>query len=61
MLNTITEFIKTFIPLIPTIFVAYAVIKLLSSGLSLVAKMISTFALVAMCIWAVNYLMLIMA
>lgn len=56
-IQNILDFFKSLIPYIPTLFVAYAVIKLLSSGLSLVAKAISTLALIALCYWAVMYLM----
>ena len=51
------NFIKSIIPYIPALFVAYAVIKLLTSGLSVVAKAISTLALIALCYWAVCYLL----
>lgn len=56
MLLNIEQFFKSLIPYVPTLFIAYAVIKLLTSGLSLVTKAISTLALILLCYWAVNYL-----
>ena len=50
------DFIKSVIPFIPMLIVAYAVIKLLSSGLSVIAKVISTLLLLALTYWAVMYL-----
>ena len=53
---TMLDFIKSVIPFIPMRIVAYAVIKLLSSGLSVIAKVISTLLLLALTYWAVMYL-----
>lgn len=46
------DFIKSLIPYIPTLIVLYAVIKLLSSGLSVVAKVISTLLLCVIAYYA---------
>lgn len=56
-IKNLLDFFKSLVPYIPALFVAYAVIKLLSSGLSVIAKAISTLALIALCYWAVMYLM----
>lgn len=53
---SIVNFLKSVIPYLPTLVVVYAVVKLLSSGLSVVAKAISTIALCAMGYWAFMYL-----
>lgn len=54
------NFIKSIIPYLPTLVVIYAIVKLLSSGLSVVAKVISTLVMIALCYWAVMYLMTIL-
>lgn len=53
---SIVNFLRSVIPYLPTLVVVYAVVKLLSSGLSVVAKAISTIALCAMGYWAFMYL-----
>lgn len=46
------NFIKSLIPYIPTLIVIYAVIKLFSSGLNVIAKVISTLLLCALAYYA---------
>lgn len=56
IVESFINFIKSIIPYLPTLVVIYAIVKLLSSGLSVVAKVISTLVMLALCYWAVMYL-----
>lgn len=56
MLQNIEQLFKSIIPFVPTLIVVYAILKLMTSGLSLVTKAISTLALILLCYWAINYL-----
>lgn len=55
-MNSILNFISSVIPYLPALIVLYAVIKLLSSGLNVVAKVISTLVLCAIAYYAFMYL-----
>lgn len=55
-MNNFINFIKSIVPYLPSLVVIYAIVKLLSSGLSLAAKVISTLIMIAACYWAICYL-----
>lgn len=60
-MDQILDFIKSLVPYLPTLIAVYAVIKLLSSGMSLATKVLSTLITLALCYWAVSYLLSIFA
>ena len=56
-INDILNFIKSLVPYLPTLLAIYAVAKLLSSGMSIFTKVLSTLITLALCYWAVSYLL----
>lgn len=55
-MDSILNLFKQLIPYLPTLIVIYAVVKLFSSGLNMVAKLISTVILCVLAYYAFIYL-----
>lgn len=56
-LNALLIFLKSLIPYLPALVVLCLIIKLFSSGLSMITKVISSLFMIGLCYWAVTYLL----
>ena len=54
MVSSVMEILQSLVPLLPTLVIAYCLIKILSSGLNLISKLISALLMVGVTylIWA---------